>query len=396
MEGYLSKLSSSVFTGWQSKFFILENNNLIYFNKNIKKYINLYNLISVNYGSYKDKDNENKEETFEFHLILTDRIYDLKASNITEAKAWVECISVFNNQNTKPKIPSMVQKILLSCLNHIESSDMVKGIFKDAAPESDIKHMCNDLLINGPTAIKPSSNVYCVASVFLKLLHTLPQSLLTDELVQLFLKAATDPNGVKILMSQLPSSNRVIIRRLTEVCAAVVDNREITGMSVRMLSNAFGPCLVEAANAPDLEKRENKFDFGPFFVTLLNHKDNLFHNFIKPAVEVKPPPEPFKEVKSAKDPVVEKDAKSYFKTNTNKKTSGHHEENHHGEEKQHGEVNESHEGANTERSAVDEDVHPPPESASSELISNQQNFISPILNGAKLQRLNTFDMKVLF
>lgn len=84
-----------------------------------------------------------------------------------------------------------------------------------------------------------------IVSAFLKhYLATLPEPLLTQKLLPLFLSCVDNLDGCKDILAQLPQPNFNALILVLDTCARVVAETETNNITTETLANALAPCLA--------------------------------------------------------------------------------------------------------------------------------------------------------
>ena len=127
------------------------------------------------------------------------------------------------------------------------SAASTNRIFQASSYQTDARKLYKALFINGPKALSDIYTLYsplCVADVLKRLIKSLPQSLLTDDLVYHFLEANGDKTRIQVLIEKLPFTNHLLLKKLINTCKIVLDNCEITNMDISSLAVNIGPSLI--------------------------------------------------------------------------------------------------------------------------------------------------------
>ena len=281
MEGFLSQQSSGTISSWKSRFYELRNNILnSYLHQDDLspcRSIDLTMVLFVGFGrKKKGQESTEWEETGqkmenEFFIEQVNRITILRAESGKVARAWVDCLSVFNGQNRDPKIGFGMRQAVSACCTFLnENTAMLEMIFQKVPVASESRKLYLELLVDGPNALKSQSDPICVADVLKRLLRSLPQSLLTNCLVNEFI-AAADPNSVALLLQDLPIANRLLLKSLTQIMARAIKNSAEALGTYEILASNIGRCLTDTSSLdPD------KVNMISFIRILVTNMEDLF------------------------------------------------------------------------------------------------------------------------
>lgn len=272
MEGILEKKKeTSVFGGWQKKYFKVQNTVLNYYQKpkdaKPKGSIDLRETVEV----LLDEGNARM-----FTIVTAKRQYTLKAPSPEECLLWVEILSAFNGMAEYPHspipIPEPVAKALQASLAFLLRHGINhEGLFRVCGSSTEIDILYFELIQGGYDALG-RADIHVCAGVVKKMLQEMPETLLTNQLFYTIVNdAPPDHNKLNEAVHKLPDNNRHILELISQLMVDVCRNHEWTQMTSSNLAVCIGPSI----GRKDVEEF---VDYGKLFQSLIYDKDLIFYN----------------------------------------------------------------------------------------------------------------------